>query len=124
MRSFIWNRCLINGLTTLIIGYVVLVPYSLALTLLTVPNGHSWPILRGITPQMHLNRAWIYEPSVVEKLLALVTIPMCLVPGIGIVACWFILWRLRWCTGWVYKTAEITSFLAYLVSVIALAQYL
>jgi hypothetical protein len=70
MRAFIWNRCLVNGLTTWIVGYIILVPYTLALTFATNLKGHSWQVLRGITPEMQLSRTWDYQPSLLDKLLA------------------------------------------------------
>src|SRR5947207_13869175 len=70
MRAYVWRRCLVNGLTTWIVGYVILVPYTLALTLGTLSRGHSWPVKRGITPEMQLNRTWAYEASWLEKVLA------------------------------------------------------
>src|SRR4051794_14694440 len=33
MRAFVWERCRLNGLATLVVGFGVFVPYSLALTL-------------------------------------------------------------------------------------------
>jgi hypothetical protein len=119
MRRYLWKRCFINGLTTCLIGYVILVPYTLALTIATIPKGHSWPVLRGITPEMQLNRSWEYEASPFERFLALLAVPMCVLPGVGILVCWSILWKLRWCTGWAYKTAEIASFIAYFVTIIS-----
>lgn len=120
MRAYAWRRCRINGLTTLVIGYLVLVPYTLAITLATFRRGHSWPVERDITPEMHLNRTWHYEPSFLEKALAVVTSLTCLLPGVGILISWCILWRVRWCTGWVFKTAEIASFVAYFATVTAI----
>ena len=120
MRAFVWRRCLVNGLTTWIVGYIVLVPYTLALTVGTLSKGHSWPVTRGITPEMQLNRTWTYKAHWLEKVLAIIAVPMCVLPGIGILVCWGILWKLRWCTGWVYKTAEIASFVAYFVTIAAI----
>jgi hypothetical protein len=113
MRAFIWDRCLINGLTTWVVGYIVLIPYTLALTLATLRNGHSWLVRRGITPTAQLKRAWVNEPTDIEKALAIVAVPASLVPGIGILISWAIFWRVRWCTGWAYTTAEVASVMAY-----------
>jgi hypothetical protein len=73
---------------------------------------------------MQLNRTWVNEPSQLEKLLALITIPACLVPGLGIVVCWWVLWQVRWRSGWVFKTAESASFVAYLVTAVTVGIYL
>jgi hypothetical protein len=123
MRAFVWKRCLINGLTTLLVGYIILAPYTLALTLATFLKGHSWPVLRGITPGMHLNRTWVNEPTALEKALAVIAVVMCLFPGIGVLFCGWTLWRTHWCSGWVHKTAEIATLAAYLVTVMAVVVF-
>lgn len=120
VRIYIWKRCRENGLTTWIVGYAILIPYSLGLHLATISKGHSWPVQRGITPEMHLNRTWVHEASFLDKFLAAFAMPVALAPGVGILICWWILWKVRWCTGWVYKSAEIASFVAYFVTVIGI----
>jgi hypothetical protein len=112
MRAFIWKSCLINGLTTWIVGYIVLVPYTLALTFATMRMGHSWPVLRGISPEMHLKRIWGCEPTWSKKLAAGIAFPFCLVPGIGLLIWWWVFWRTRWSSGWAYSTAETALFVA------------
>lgn len=124
MRAFVWKRCLINGLTTWIAGYLILIPYTLALTIATLQKGHSWPVKQGVSPEMHLKRTWIYESSRFEKMLAILSVPICLIPGIGILICWCILWKVRWCTGWVHRMAEITSFVAYIVTATVIGLYM
>jgi hypothetical protein len=121
MRAFVWKRCLVNGLTTWLVGYIILVPYTLALTLATLRRGHSWPVLHGVTPEMHLNRTWVNEPTAAEKAFAIMAIGMCLVPGIGVLYCWWTLGRTHWCTGWVHRTAEIAALVAYFVSCISIS---
>jgi hypothetical protein len=115
---------LVNGLTTLLIGYIVLVPYSIVATLATLRRGHSWPVLHGVTPEMHLNRTWVNEPNVSDKVLAALAVPMCVLPGVGVLICWGILWKVRWRSGWVYKTTEIASFVAYFATIIAIGLWL
>jgi len=118
MRAFIWERCLINGLTTWIAGFLILIPYTLALTFATLLRGHSWPVLYGITPAMQLHRTWVARPSGWEKALAILSAVFCIVPGIGIFFSWWALWKLHWRTGWVHDTAQAAAFIAYLVTVI------
>src|SRR5262249_20142667 len=74
MRRYIWSRCLINGLLTLIAGFLVLVPYSLALTFATLRKGHSPTVLLGITPEMEANAEGIYAPTKRQKILAMVAL--------------------------------------------------
>ena len=124
MRAFVWKRCLINGLTSWIIGYLILLPYTIALSLATLRKGHSWPVLHGVTPEMHLNRTWVNDPTPVEKILAIMAAMLCLVPGIGVVFCWWILWKTHWCSGWVHKTANIAAFAAYFVTVLSISIYM
>ena len=112
MRAFVWRRCLINGLTTWIVGYAILLPYTLALTIATMRKGHSWPVLHGVTPEMHLNRTWVNEPTNADKWLAVLSAILCLVPGVGVLYCWYILWKTHWCSGWVHSTAEIAALVA------------
>jgi len=111
-------------LTTWIVGYIILVPYTIALTISTLQKGHSWPVMQGITPEMQLNRTWTWESTPFEKVLAIIAVLCCLVPGIGILVCWTMLWRVRWCTDWVYKTVEITSFVAFFATVVPIGVYL
>jgi hypothetical protein len=117
MRAFLWKRCLINGLTTWIVGYAVLLPYTLAFTVATMRKGHSWPVLHGVTPEMHLNRTWRHEPTRGDKWLAVFSAFLCLFPGVGVLYCWFVLWKTHWCSGWVHKTAEIAAFVAYFATI-------
>jgi hypothetical protein len=124
MRAFLWDRCLVNGLTTRIVGYVVLVPYTLALTLGTISKGHSWQVRRGVTPEMELSRKWSYETSLFDKVLAVISLPLSLLPGIGFLVCCTILWKVRLSTDWVHKMAEIASFIAVFSTIIAIGLYI
>jgi hypothetical protein len=121
MRAYIWNKCLINGLCTLIVGYLVLVPYSLALTLVTLQKGHSSAVLHGITPEMELNAEGVYAPTRRQKRLATAAALMWLVPIFGSVFCQWVLWDTRWCVrGWVREVTEFASWASYLVTVVSI----
>lgn len=114
MRAYVWKNCLRNGLTTWIAGYIILVPYTVALTLMTLWKGHSWPVAHGVTSEMHLSRTWEYVPSFTDKFLAILAAITCLIPVLGVLTSWLILWKIRWCTGWVYSVTNASSVVAYL----------
>jgi hypothetical protein len=106
MRTLVWKRCWINGLTTWIVGYLVLIPYTLGLTLATFRRGHSWAVVRGITPKMQVDQSWVNRPSVFEKILAICSVPLCFLPVIGLLFCLWVHWKTRRRSGWVHRTAE------------------
>jgi hypothetical protein len=118
LRAYIWRRCLINGLFTLIVGYVVLVPYSLALTLATLRKGHSWAVLHGVTPEMEANGEGVFAPTKRQKRLAILSVFMCWVPVFGVVFSQWLLSETRWCSrGWVCEFTEFAALVSYFVTV-------
>ena len=121
MRAYIWNKCLINGLCTLVVGYLVLIPYSLVLTLVTLRKGHSSAVLRGITPEMESLAEGVYAPTSRQKMLATLAALMWLVPIFGLVFCQWVLWDTRWCVrGWVREVTEFAGWTSYLVRAVSI----
>jgi hypothetical protein len=124
MRALVWKRCLINGLTTWIVGYIILVPYTVALSFATFRKGHSWTVLQDITPQMQLDKTWVNDATSGDKAIALLALVLCFVPGIGVLYCWWAHWKTYRKSGWVHKTAELAAIVSYFSSIVALGIYL
>jgi hypothetical protein len=102
---------------------LILIPYTLFFTLTSLFKGHSFPVAHGITPEKHLSRTWKCEPTSSQKWLTTISIVTCLLPGIGMVVCWYVLWKNYWCTGWVHRAVNYAAFFSYIVTLTALSMY-
>ncbi len=100
MRAVIWKSALINLVPANLLWLLLILPWTMILTLMTLVEGPSRAILEGVTPSMVVAREMQGRELKMGRVLAVLALIFCWIPLIGLVLGAMAAWTNWRETGW------------------------
>lgn len=94
MRATVWKSALINLVPANLLWLLLLLPWSMVLTLMTLVHGHSKAVLEGLTPTMVVAREMQGREISMNRVMAILALVLCWVPLLGLIV-GVIAWRVN-----------------------------